>query len=115
MTNQTTIIPIGLTISETDDYTFSLPEDTKGVGFTLIDSILNTRTYLSAGFNYTLPLAQGEYNNRFYIEISPVQNTTSIEHTQSHPMDSHSRKIFIDGQLYIIRDNRLYDITGKGL
>ena len=102
MSDQTTVVPLGVTTNSTGEYTFAMPDGTSGVGVTLIDNVENTRTNLSA-LDYTVTLTAGEYTNRFFLEISPVQNTpTDIEAVSGQP--SEVRKVMIDGILYIVRD-----------
>ena len=108
--DQTTVIPVGANIRADGEYTFAMPDGTSGVGVTLIDNVENTRTNLSA-LDYTVTLSAGEYTNRFFLEISPVQNTpTDIEAVSGQP--SEVRKVMIDGILYIVRDGKMYDARG---
>ena len=112
MTEQTTVVPVGVKIVANDDYTFSIPEGTEGVGVTLIDTETGIRTSLSA-LDYTVSLETGTYNNRFVLEISPIQNiATEIEGVESQKSKVESRKLLIDGLLYIVRDNKVYDARG---
>ena len=111
---QTTLIPLGLSIEYNGDYTIAMPGRMENIGVTLIDTESNTRTNLSAGMDYTLTLKKGDYNNRFYIEISPVQQTpTDIEYVtgDSNSQDS-VRKVLIDNILYIVRDGQIFDARG---
>lgn len=112
-TEQTTIVAVGLNILSAGDYTLAMPDGTNGVGITLVDSETGTRTNLSAGMTYTLSLAKGNYNSRFYLEISPVQQTpTGLEESRDESQESRARKVFIDGLLYIVRDGKLFDARG---
>lgn len=109
-TEQTTVIPIGVSILSAGDYTFAMPEGTNGVGVTLVDTEANVRTSLSA-LDYTVSLEAGEYTGRFVLEISPIQNTpTDIEAVSVQP--SEVRKVMIDGILYIVKDGKMYDARG---
>ena len=109
---QTTLIPLGLSIEYNGDYTIAMPGRMENIGVTLIDTESNTRTNLSAGMEYTLTLNKGDYNNRFFIEISPIQQTpTDIEYVEnSH--DDQARKVLIDNILYIVRDGQIFDARG---
>ena len=114
LSEQTTLIPLGLSIEYNGDYTIAMPDGTANIGVTLIDTESNTRTNLSAGMEYTLTLNKGDYNNRFFIEISPIQQTpTDIEYVTG---DSNSqdcvRKVLIDNILYIVRDGQMFDARG---
>ena len=111
MTEQTTVIPVGVKIATTGDYTFAIPEGTAGVGVTLIDNETGIRTSLSA-LDYTINLSAGTYENRFVLEISPIkQMPTDIESVS----DQHSavRKVMIDGILYIVKDGKVFDAHGN--
>lgn len=107
---QTTVVPVGVTIKNAGEYTFAMPEGTNGVGVTLVDTEANVRTSLSA-LDYTVSLEAGEYTGRFVLEISPIQNTpTDIEAVSVQP--SEVRKVMIDGILYIVKDGKMYDARG---
>ena len=111
-TVQTTVVPVGVYIKSDGEYTFAMPEGTNGVGITLIDTEANVRTSLSA-LDYTVTLSAGEYTNRFFLEISPVQNTpTDIENGGLMNGENGVRKVMIDGILYIVRDGKMYDARG---
>ena len=111
-TDQTTVIPVGANITTEGDYTFAMPDGADGIGVTLIDAETGTRTNLSAGMDYTVYLEKGTHDNRFWLEISPVQQTpTDIEAVSGQP--SEVRKVLIDGILYIVKDGKLFDARGK--
>ena len=111
---QTTLIPLGLSIEYNGDYTIAMPDGTANIGVTLIDTESNTRTNLSAGMEYTLTLKKGDYNNRFFIEISPIQQTpTDIEYVTGDSSNQNSvRKVLINNILYIVRDGQIFDARG---
>lgn len=110
LTEQTTVVPVGVSIQTAGDYTFSLPDGTEGIGVTLIDNQTGMRTRLSA-LDYTVNLTAGTINGRFTIEISPIAETpTDIEVVSDQ--NSAVRKVMIDGILYIVKGNRIYDATG---
>ena len=111
MSEQTTIVPVGVQIAADGEYTFVMPEGTEGVGVVLIDNTAGTRTNLALT-DYTVNLTAGTYDERFYLEISPiVQSPTGIEQTGSDSKDG-VRKVMVDGILYIVKDGRIYDATG---
>ena len=114
LSEQTTLIPLGLSIEYNGDYTIAMPDGTANIGVTLIDTESNTRTNLSAGMEYTLTLNKGDYNNRFFIEISPIQQTpTDIEYVTGDSNSQNSvRKVLIDNILYIVRDGQMFDARG---
>ncbi len=113
-TTQTTIVPVGVVVKKTGDYTFSIPDGTNGIGITLIDEETGIRTSLSA-LDYTVNLAAGDYTNRFWLEISPIHNApTGIEEVSGNGLPTtEARKVLIDGILYIVKDGQLFDATGK--
>ena len=114
-TEETTSIPVGVSIEKGGEYTFAMPDGTSGVGITLIDSETGAQTNLSAGFTYTVNFEKGDYNNRLYLEISPVsQISTGVDEVASDPVQgTKARKVVIDGLLYIVKDGQMYDATGK--
>ncbi len=116
MSEQTTVVPVGVKISTEGDYTFAMPEGTDGIGVTLIDNETGARTSLSA-LDYTVHLTAGEYTSRFVMEISPVQNTpTDIEEVPSDQVSSTpARKMLIDGVLYIVKDGKMFDARGASV
>ena len=112
-TETTTVVRLGLNIEATGDYTFSIPDGTNGIGITLIDEETGIRTSLSA-LDYTVELAAGDYTERFWLEISPIQNTpTGIEEpTSDSSLKGRAQKRIIDGVLYIVKDGKIFDARG---
>ena len=113
MSEQTTIIPVGVKIATDGEYTFAISDGTSGVGVTLIDNVLNTRTNLGLT-DYTVNLNAGTIDGRFILEISPVQGTiTSLEPISDEGLEiSGARKVIIDQKMYIIRGNEIFDARG---
>ncbi|MDY5650543.1 MAG: hypothetical protein SPF23_00645 [Paludibacteraceae bacterium] len=113
MSENTTIVPVGVSVKKTGDYTFSIPDGTNGVGITLIDEETGIRTSLSA-LDYTVNLAAGDYTERFWLEISPIQNTpTGMEDpTSDSSLKGRAQKRIIDGVLYIVKDGKIFDARG---
>ena len=110
MSGQTTVVPVGVKIAADGDYTFAIPDGTEGVGVTLIDQETGIRTSLSA-LAYTVSLEAGTYDERFVLEISPIHNVPT-EQSAVSDQQSDVRKVLIDGLLYIVRDNKMYDARG---
>ncbi len=110
-TEQTTIIPVGVLANTVGDYTFSIPDGTDGIGITLVDSETGIRTQLGA-LDYTVTLDKGTYDERFYLEISPIHNTPTDLGGVNSNQPSAVRKVIIDQNMYIIRDGKMYDARG---
>lgn len=111
MSDQTTIVPVGVKIAAEGEYTFSIPEGTYGVGITLIDNETGARTNLGL-MEYTVNLGAEQIDNRFLLEISPIKNTpTGIDNTDVQ--NSSVRKVMVDGTLYIIKDGKVFDAQGR--
>ena len=113
MSEQTTVVPVGVKIVADGEYTFAIPDGTSGVGVTLIDNVLNTRTNLGLT-DYTVNLTAGTIDGRFVLEISPVQGTTtSLEPISDEGLENSGvRKVIIDQKMYIVKGDRIYDATG---
>ena len=112
MTEQTTVVSVGVIAETTGDYTFAIPEGTNGVGVTLIDNETGIRTPLSA-LDYTVNLNAGTYNDRFVLEISPIHHMpTGIEMINDANGENGVRKLMIDGILYIVKDGKMFDARG---
>lgn len=112
LTEQTTVVPVGVQIKANGEYTFSMPEGTEGIGVTLIDNETGLRTQLGLT-DYTISLEAGTYDDRFVLEIAPIKGTaTDIEEAVS---DQHSaiRKVMVDGILYIVKDGKVFDARGN--
>lgn len=106
-----TTIPVGVRTKDAGEFTISVP-NTHGVGIVLVDQVADTRTNLALG-DYVVTLGQGQFDDRFLLEISPIKNTpTGVEETETGEQKAATRKMLIDGQLYIIRDEKVFDARG---
>ena len=113
MSDQVTTVPVGVSRITAGEYTFSIPEGTEGVGVVLVDKETNTRTNLGLT-DYSAYLEEGTHEGRFEIEISPIsQVATDLTPTLSQGEGEKARKVLIDGVLYIVRDGKVYDATGR--
>ncbi len=113
MTEQTSVVPVGVKIAKTGDYTFSILDGTNGVGVTLIDNETGIRTSLSA-LDYTINLSAGTYESRFVLEISPIKPVaTGMELLNDENGRNGVRKVLIDGLLYIVKDGKMFDAQGR--
>jgi len=113
MSEQTTVVPVGVKIATNGEYTFAMPDGTEGIGITLVDNETGIRTSLSA-LDYTVNLNAGTYNERFVLEISPIHHMpTGIEEVSGERLEvSGARKLMIDGILYIVKDGKMFDARG---
>ncbi|MBR2167128.1 MAG: hypothetical protein IJ920_02185, partial [Paludibacteraceae bacterium] len=115
LSEQTTLVPVGVKTSADGDYTFSMPNGTDGVGVTLIDGVTGERTNLALT-DYTVSLEKGTYDQRFVLEISPIEHTTTaIENSEKTDAPNNVCKKLIDGVLYIIKDGKVFDARGARL
>jgi hypothetical protein len=109
---QTTVVPVGVKIAATGDYTFAIPEGTEGIGVVLVDNETGTRTNLGLT-DYEVNLSKGTYDERFVLEISPIMHTpTGIDNIGVGAQDG-IRKVMVDGILYIVKEGVVYDAQGK--
>ena len=113
MSDETTIVPVGVEIKTDCEYTFTMPDGTNGVGVILVDNETGIRTQLGLT-SYIVTLAAGDYTNRFTLEISPILKTpTGLEPvTDDGSQATGARKVMIDGLLYIIKEGKVFDAQG---
>lgn len=120
---ETTVVPVGLTVDEEGEYIFSIPDGTSGVGVTLVDNERQIRTNLALT-DYMTYLEAGEHNERFVIEISPIEQiVTGVEMINGENGDASLNgekvtgvcKKLIDGLLYIVKDGKVFDARGARL
>lgn len=120
---ETTVVPVGLTVDEEGEYIFSIPDGTSGVGVTLVDNERQIRTNLALT-DYMTYLPAGDHNNRFVLEISPIEQiVTGVEMINGENGDASLNgenvtgvcKKLIDGLLYIVKDGKVFDARGARL
>lgn len=111
MTDQKTIVPVGVETKAAGTYTISIPAGTAGIGVTLIDEETGIRTNLSA-LDYTVDLSAGKHDSRFWLEISPVKGAETGIDPGVDARENGVRKVMIDGILYIVKDGKLFDARG---
>ena len=112
VSDETTIVPVGVKIATDGDYTFAMPDGTSGIGVTLIDNETGIRTPLGLT-DYTVSLEAGTYDDRFALEISPVKGTaTGVEEVTGDGLQVGARKVMIDGIMYIVKDGKVFDAHG---
>lgn len=114
--SETITIPLGVQARTAGEYTFALPDGAQGAAVTLLDNENGIRTNLAAGLSYTVTLNQGTTENRFLLEVSTKNTPTDIE-TDNVPKEQNTtnqvvRKVLVNGVLYILRDNKIYNAVG---
>lgn len=108
--NEVTVVPIGVRIAEQGSYTFSMP-DTHEIGVTFVDTINGTRTNMAES-TYTITLDQGTHDDRFWLEIAPVPQSTTGLTSPDNVSDLPGRKLLINGHLLIEYHGQLFDARG---
>lgn len=105
-------VPVGVQLANSGDYTFALPDGSDGTGVVLVDNVANTRTNLGLT-DYTVHLDAGTIDNRFTLALSPIaEMPTGMETGESEAMRNNVRKVMIDGILYIVRGDNVFDARG---
>ena len=114
LSEQTTIVPVGVKLAADGTYTFSMPEGTEGIGVVLVDNIAGTRTNLGLT-DYEVSLTAGKIDNRFWLEISPVRPiSTDLEAVTGDGLQvTGARKVLIDNILYIVKEGEVFDARGN--
>lgn len=111
-TESTTVVPVSVSIKVDGEYTFAMPDGTEGMVVTLVDNETNMHTNLALG-TYTLELTAGTYEGRFALEIDPRNAPTTIDIIGGEGEDAAPRKVFINGLMYILRGDKVYDANGR--
>lgn len=112
-------IALTVNVASTGVYTIGMPSENSEVEPVLYDAETKTSTPLNM-LDYSVELAKGKYENRFYIVLgrkSP-EVVTAVENVDINGMNLPNdgvRKLLINGQLYMLRDGRLFDATGKAV
>ena len=111
-------IPVGVYCRDAGEYTFSLYDKyvlDEIEAVYLHDNVTGITTNLLYG-NYKIETTKQLYTNtRFTLNVIlrrkvEVDTPTVIEHTEN---PNAPRKFFRDGVMYIMRDGKIYDLTGK--
>lgn len=105
-------IPLGVVITETGEYTLTLPSNTNGVTVELVDYETGTSTNLLA-LDYKVRLTAGAHEGRFALRIQPSKVTTDLENIDGEANGDKTNKLLIDGALYLVKDGVMYDAQGK--
>lgn len=104
-------IPVGVSLTQDGEYTFALPDGTEGMSVTLLDTETGIRTNLLFD-SYTVTLAKGTYAQRFVLEVNPKQHIITASDNVGTE-DNTICKYLINGNLYIRKADRLYDVQGR--
>ena len=104
-------VPLGIAVQKAGTYTFTMPSDFSGT-VTLVDKYTQTRTNLAIE-DYTVDLEQGTFNDRFLLEVDIQAVTTNLDQTSDGFSKDKTRKVMIDGILYIVKDGKMYDARGN--
>ena len=104
---------LGFKATEKDLYTVSFDYD-GGETLYLIDLISKISTRINNQNEYMFSQPKGDMPARFIISRTPTDEVaTGID---GNPHDSRQtgivRKVLINGVIYIIRGNNIYDVTG---
>ena len=99
--------------SKDNEYTFSFDYDGEEELY-LNDLTEQQSTPVDANHTYTFVSASGDNAARFVISTVPIGKTpTGVEEAHSDSIrHTNVRKIRINDHIYIIRDGRMYNITG---
>lgn len=91
-------------------YTFYF--DYEGETIYLYDRLTGKAAEIMTGNTYSFEAANKTPMPRFLITKNPPRTPTAIEQTTIGSQPSEAQKMIIDGQLFILRDNRFYDARG---
>lgn len=92
------------------EYTFCF--NYEGETIYLYDRLTGEATEIKTGNTYSFTAENKTPAKRFIITKNPPRIPTDIENTTSGSQYSDAEKCIIDGQLYIIKNNRFYDARG---
>lgn len=99
-------------------YTIALPNENDDYDVVLVDKFEQQVNVLTQE-GYPIQVEPGITHDRFYLVFAPKTGTSHPDgpttNLRKTGMDTNVRKVLIDGKIYIVRDNRLYDMTGKML
>lgn len=108
-------IPVGFRAPEAGEYTFAINPEADMTNVSRI--ILRDKetgditNLLNADYTFSVP-TRTQCDTRFTLSITPQQHTpTGISDGISNKVGT--RKTFYNGHLYIIRDGKVFDATGK--
>lgn len=92
------------------EYTFCF--NYEGETIYLYDRLADQAVEIKTGNTYSFTAENKTAAKRFIITKNPPRVPTGIEDSEVSVQGSEAEKCIIDGQLYIIKDNRFYDARG---
>lgn len=109
------IMPIAVHAPHAGEYTFSLRETnfmSRAACIYLYDTALGTTTDLLMT-DYTCTIAEGTASGRFAIRVlfRAPSIATDVENVEVEA--DGTKKIYHNGQIYLLRDEHIYDIMGR--
>lgn len=107
------MIPLTLIANENGEYAFSIHRQ---LNSNLEPTIYDAQTgkyYNLAMDEFVIDLDKGTYTNRFFFVLKKPGVVTSLDELNSNNYQEGVHKVMRNGQLYIIRDNDVYDATGR--
>ncbi len=107
------MIPLTLIASENGEYTFSIHRQlNSNLEPTIYDAQTGKYYNLSLD-NFVVDLDKGTYTNRFFFLMKTRSIVTDLDEINSNDYENGVHKVMRDGILYIIRDGKVYDGTGR--
>ena len=95
-----------------DDTEYTFYFSYEGETIYLYDRLADQAVEIKTGNTYSFTAENKTPAKRFIITKNPARIPTDIENTTSGSQYSDAEKCIIDGQLYIIKNNRFYDARG---
>jgi hypothetical protein len=100
-----TRVPVGVQIEQAGEYKINVRRN--NVPCTIFDTVTGIRST-----DHTVHLDAGTHEGRFAVEIGETVST-SIQDSEFSIQKSAVRKVLKDGMIYIIRDDKIFHITGE--
>ena len=100
-----TRVPVGVQIEQAGEYKINVRRN--NVPCTIFDTVTGIMST-----DHTVHLDAGTHEGRFAVEIGETVST-SIQDSEFSIQKSAVRKVLKDGRIYIIRDDKIFHITGE--
>ncbi len=108
------VVPLGVQVKTSGEYTITLPDGTDGLRVSLLDNETQEETNLLLG-DYMINLPAGTYNDRFSLIIRVGEVATDFGTQIMGENGTKVRKVIVGGQLYLIRDGQVFDAFGHSV